>query len=272
MKAVFLRAVSCAVFALGFVGIASAQLKPFQQDALDAILETIDPPMRPMMRAQLQATIGILNEEQVAMMLESLTSNAESSSQPAEVIEEVPVTEEDLAYNRAQYEPVIRRAWQAAKAFDDFVEGKLGEHCTTDKEFAVFGLAWRYEVYPLDPNWPNASQGADLDVQIIGASYAPQDGRYDFDFSEVRTDFDAAAVERAIVTACAEYAEIGATFLAEARADTSDDLPPNGMQIEGRANSRAGAVREALEEVLQAQAPNGNNAVLMALINGERVE
>src|SRR5690606_29095643 len=159
--------------------------------------------------------------------------------------------------NRAQYEPMMRKAWEAGKAFDDFVTAELAAECPPDDgRFAVFGAAWRYEVYPLAPTWPTVSADVDLEVEIVGGSYAPQDGRYDFDFSDVRLSFDEAGVERAIAAACAEYTAIGEAFLAEARADARGaEVPPNGMRIEQSANAKVAAVRARLEELLTAQAP-----------------
>lgn len=265
---------SCLVAAAASLTASAAlaqSLQPFQQEALDKILATVEPELRPMLRTQLQGTLAMLNREQVEMMLESMLAGSEETL-VEEPPESAPVSEEDLAYNRAQWEPVVRDLWQAGKAFDDFVAAKLAEHCSRDREFAVFGQAWRHEVHPLDPSWPKVSANPDLDVEILGASYAPQDGRYDFDFADVKLDFDRAATEAAIADACAEFVEIGESFLAEARAGVVDDYLPNGMQIEGSANAKAGAVRQRLEAALQAQAPGGNYAVFTALINGRRVE
>jgi hypothetical protein len=267
------RAGTCALVCSMFLGVAAAQsLQPFQQEALDKILTTIEPEIRPMMRAQLAPTLAMMNEQQVSMMLESFAAQAEAAAPREPEAEPPTASADDLEYNRAQFEPMIRRSWEADKAFDDFVTGKLAERCPEEGRFAVFGSAWRYEVYPLAPTWPAASADADLAVEILGASYAPQDGRYDFDFSGVRLEFDRSAVERGIAAACAEYVAIGEAFLAQARADTSgDDVPPNGMSIERSANAQASVVRERLEKILNAQAPGAINAVLAALLNGRSV-
>lgn len=271
------RARTCVIVALcAWAGAGHAQsLTPFQQQALDQIVESLDPEIRPMMRAQLAPTLAMLNEQQVTMMLEAMT---ESLADTVEVddgssLVNEPASPADLEYNRAQFEPVIRRAWQAGKAFDEFVTATLAEHCARERPFAVFGSAWRYEVYPLRPTWPRASNNVDVAVEVIGASYAPQDGRYDFDFSDVRFSFDKAAVARGIAEACSEHAAIGEAFVAAARADAGDqELPPNGMRLESDANRRAGAVQARLEALLESQAPGGNNAVHPALLNGQRVD
>jgi len=274
MIAVLSRAGACALVLSTFLGTAAAQsLAPFQQEALEKILATIDPEIRPMMRAQLAPTLAMLNEQQVAMMLESFAAQSAPAPSAEPDVEPRTASPEDLAYNRAQYEPMIRRAFQADKAFDDFVTAKLAEHCPEDGRFAVFGSAWRYEVYPLEPTWPRASDDVDVAVEILGASYAPQDGRYDFDFSNVRLDFDRSAVERAVVDACAEYVAIGEAFLEQVRKNAGDDeVPPNGMRIESSANAKVGVVRERLAALLREQAPGGNEAVLLALLNGRPVE
>lgn len=274
MSVVRLRTGACALVISAVANLALAQsLQPFQQQALDKILAAVEPELRPMMRAQLAPTLAILNEAQVSMMLDAMAAESAQTPPVEEVFEDTTASPEDLAYNRAQYEPMMRKAWEAGKAFDDFVTAELAEECPADSRFAVFGSAWRYEVYPLAPTWPTVSADVELEVEIVGASYAPQDGRYDFDFSDVRLTFDAAAVERGIATACTEYAAIGEAFLAEARADAGgDEVPPNGMRIEQSANAKVGAVRARLEELLREQAPGGNYALFTALVNGERVE
>ena len=45
----------------------------------------------------------------------------------------------------------------------------------------------------------------------LAEAYAPQDGRYKFDFSKVRMTFDEKAVDAAIKTACDKVHAAGAT-------------------------------------------------------------
>ena len=266
-----LRGAACAVFTVALVSIAAAQaLEPFQQEALEKILASMEPALRPMMRAQLEPALAVLDREQVALMLESMAPAESDDEAGDEPYADATASTEDLAYNRAQFEPMIRSTWQAQKRFDEHVDAGLTKHCAAEQEFAVFGLAWRYEVYPLNPVWPKASNDVDLEVEIIGASYAPQDGRYDFDFSEIRLDFDAAAVDRAVAAACAEYLAIGEAFLTRARAamaDSGDAVPPDGLRLQSDANGRVDEVRARLEAVLQAEAPGGG--LHMALLNGQ---
>ena len=267
------RAGVCALVLSAVLGTAAAQpLEPFQQAALDKILATVDPEVRPMMRAEIAQMLSMLDEQQIATLLESFAAQSGPATAAEPRVGPSTASPEDLAYNRAQYEPMIRRAWQADKAFDDFVDAKLAEHCPADDRFAVFGAAWRYEVYPLAPAWPRAADDVDAAVEILGASYAPQDGRYDFDFTGVRLEFDRSAVEQAVVAACAEYTAIGEAFLAEAHADAGDDeVPLNGIRIERSANAKVDVVRERLAALLRAQAPAGSEAVLLALVRGRPV-
>lgn len=249
----------------------AADLKPFQKAALERVLAALDPAVREMARPQLEQTFAAMNEDQIKLMLASMANNESDQEAPAE--EEAPpqASAEDLAYNRAQYEPAIRKAWTAQKAFDDYVDARLAAECPKEGTYAVWGQAWRYEVMPLGANWQRASQNVDQEVQIIGASYAPQDGRYRFDFSDVRTDFDRSTVAAAITAACSEYKDVGQKFMAAARAGMSGDMLPNGNALENNANGKVSAISQKLTTVLQSQAPSGNGAIYHALMNGKRI-
>ena len=253
---------------------AAQALEPYQQEALEAILAGVEPEARPMVRAQFEPMLAGMNRAQVEMMMAGLAAaEADSEAEASMPVEEGPAataTAEDLAWNRAQYEPVIRSLWQAQKAFDDLVAARLEKSCGAPGAYAVWGHAWRYELWPLDPYWPRASDSPDLDVEIIGASYAAQDGRYRYDFSQVRTSFDAQAVTAAVDSACAEYAALGEAFVADARGRIVDDLLPGGDELQRAVNERAEPIRKRLEDVLQAQAPAANGALFQALLNGER--
>ena len=262
---------------VGLVGAGRAEdggpaLAPYQQAALEKILATIDPSMRDTLRPQFAQTLAVLNEDQVDAMLAGMLADDEEALEVPESNETGPAGADDLAYNQSQYEPAIRRQWAAQKAFDDFVDGQLSGQCPAAGTFAVFGLTWRHEVYPLEPFWPRASDSADLDVQIIGPSYAPQDGRYEFDFSKVRTDFDRETVENAIHEACAAYIATGERFVADANARKGDEGVTGGMELEQAANASVGPVRKKLEETLQSAAPAGDGALIQSLINARRVE
>lgn len=249
-------------------------LEPFQQSALDRILATMDAETQAYAKPQLEAMLGTMSEGEVQMVLAAMLEQAPDN--PPEDVEieavDTAATPEDLDYNRAQYEPVLRDAWSASHAFDGFVDAKLAEHCPARDAYAVFGSGWRYEVAPMQPNWIRASNSADLEVEVLGSSYAPQDGRYRFDFSAVRNTFDKAAVEAAIRESCAAYREIGESFLAEARAGMEGDMLPNGFDLENAANARAFPLMSALGDTLQSLGPTGNAPILNALITGTRLE
>jgi hypothetical protein len=265
----------CAL-ALWTAPVAAQELQPYQQEALEAILAAADPETRPLMRAQLAPMLALLGPAEVEMMLATYaasqdeTAAEDETADPAEDGDTI-ASPADLEYNRAQYEPMIRELWAAQKDFDDFVTAELARECGAPGAFAVWGHAWRHEVWPLDPNWPKASQSPDLDVEIIGASYAQQDGRYRYDFAQVRTAFDRQAVAAAVASACAEYVAIGQAFVNEARGRIVDDLLPGGDELQGTANRRVEPVRQRLEDTLQAQAPAGNGALFQALLAGERL-
>lgn len=273
MLKILSRLSAIALFAVA-PALSAAELKPYQQAALDDILATLDAETREFARPQLEQMLAMMGEAEVQMMLTAMLQQAPDN--PAEVEETVelsePASPEDLAFNRQQYEPALREAWQASNAFDSFVDATLAAKCPGRDEFAVFGSGWRYEVAPMQPTWTRASNSADAEVQVLGSSYAPQDGRYRFDFSGVRNDFDRSAVEDAIADACNAYREIGADFMVAARARSEDALMSEGYELEQAANAKAFALMEELGKTLQALGPAGNAPILTALLSGTRVD
>jgi hypothetical protein len=251
---------------------ATPVLRPSQQAALDAILATTDPAMRAMMSEQLIPALSNMTDAQIQMMLaEFAKSDDDSAASDADFVEADTATPEDLEYNRQQYEPAIRNAWAASNAFDTFVGAELASNCGPDGNYAIFGSGWRYEVMPLSPTWPRPSTSADLDVQIIGASYAPQDGRYRFDFSDMPTEFDSESVRRAIAQACRVYHETGTRFLAAAGPVRTGEPPADGQRLENTANAEVQAARLELETELQHWSNSWIVALYSALINAEPV-
>ncbi len=270
----FLSCVVAAALLAAAPALAAAELKPYQKSALDKILATMDEETKAFARPQLEEMLAMLGEAEVEMMLTAMLEQPPDNP-PDDELPEAPAeaaTPEDLGFNRAQYEPALRDAWTASHAFDTFVDQTMAAKCPARDEFAVFGSGWRYEVAPLQPAWTRASNSADLDVQVIGSSYAPQDGRYRFDFSGARNDFDRNAVERAIADACGAYGKIGEAFLAGAAKLTEDDLAEQGYELEQAANAEAFALMEELSNRLQALGPAGNAPILSALLNGTPVD
>lgn len=248
-------------------------LQPFQQEALDAILATADPEVRPAMQAQLEPLLAAMDAAQVKLMMAAMAQQAADSQDDTFVEEETNAvaTAEDLEYNLAQYEPAIRSSWNAQKAFDEFVDAELASACGQPGTYAVFGSGWRYEVYPLQPNWPRASDSPDLDIQIIGSSYAPQDGRYRFDFSGLTLEFDRQALAESIASACSEYQRLGEAFMANAaKLRQADDLP-GGFELETSVNQQASLINQKLERELQSRAPASSGALYQALLNGTKI-
>ena len=229
--------------------------------------------MRAMMRPQLQQSLSVLDAAQVEMLLASMDGEPadDTAATSQDGTAEASVSDEDLAWNRAQYEPAFRKAWAADKAFDDFVDATLADACPPRGTYAVWGSAWRFEVFALDPVWPRASQNVDQDVEILGASYAPQDGRYQFNFADMRESFEKEGVAKAIRTACAEYAKVGETFLLTARNKVSDKNLDEGPLLETTANAKAARIRGELEEQLHKFSPNSKNTILLAMVHGQRL-
>jgi hypothetical protein len=273
-KCVFARL--CGALALA-ASVAASALEPYQKEALDTILANFEPEARPVVRAQFEPMLAGMNPAQVKMLMEGMAeaelgATAVEGEMPDEEMSPAEASPEDLAWNRAQYEPVIRSLWAAQKAFDDFVVAGIAAGCGAQGSYAVWGHAWRYELWPLDPYWPRASDSPELDVGIIGGSYAARDGRYRYDFSQVRTSFDRQTVGAAVESACAQYAALGQKFVADARVRIVNDTLPGGSELEEAANSQAGVIRKRLEDVLQAEAPAANGALYQALLNGERID
>jgi hypothetical protein len=250
------------------------KLRPDQIRAVETVLAGMEPAMRPLMRDSIADSIAPYSEAQVKLMMQGIAKEAADKAQPAsDAVEEAPgaLSPEDFEYNRKQFEPAIRTAWAAQKAFDDYTNAKLAEHCPKSGTFARYGSAWRYDFIAFQPVWPTASDRPEIDVAVFGSSYAPQDGRYDFDFSKVRMTFDKTKVDAAVTQACREYAAQGKTFLAKLDAKLAANDHDGAFKLEMSASGWIAPVRERLETVLKANAPSADYALLNALQNGKRV-
>lgn len=256
-----------------FAATPAQALQPYQQEALEALLADVDPESRPAIRAQFEPLLAAMGPEQVRLLMEGYASAETGENldlQDAVQTETTVASAEDLAYNRAQYEPVIRAQWQAQSSFDEYASAAIVAACGEPGRFAVWGSGWRHELLPMDPYWPRASDSPELDVEILGGSYAAQDGRYRYDFSGVRTGFDRSAVDAAVQAGCSEYVTLGQSFAAEANARIQDDYLPGGDELERAVNERASLVRDRLSAALQQLAPAADGALVMALLSGER--
>lgn len=251
------------------------RLRPDQQRAVELTLQSVDPSMRPFMRERLSAGFAGYDEAQIASYIKGLsTMNAESGSGSDDSSEE-PAKEmdpADLAYNRKQFEPAIRKAHAAQVEFDRFANEKLTAYCPKRDEMARWGSAWRYEMVPLKESVSTATWNVENDIAVMGATYAPQDGKYDFDFSKVRYTFDKAAVDGAIKQACAEYRAQGKTFLAKLDPLIAAKNWEAAHQLEQGAMRWVDPVRQRLDDVLSKQSPNSDYALVTAMQNPKRAK
>lgn len=265
------RLLLAAVAALGLTGAALAQtpLRPDQEEVLELMMRGMEPGMKRTMREQLAATVAPLTEQQTATMLPALREGA------ADIVEDdsAPVlSDEDFEYNRAQYEPAIRTSWQAQHDFDVHVNERIASSCPNFRNYNVVEGAALYDLMELQPNWPRASDNVENDVVVVGGSYAPQDGRYDFDFSEIRTSYDRAAVDRAIDDACSAWTREGEIFKSEVQALVDAEKWDEAYEYEMGSDGKVDPIVRSLEEVLQREAPSANYAVFNALMNGTPAE
>ncbi len=255
--------------ALAAAPAAAADLRPDQKAAVEKLLAGMEPSMREPFRAQIEQSVAMLNKEQVAALVASMgeSAPAESEEEPA-----AAASPEDLAYNRAQFEPAVRANWKAQKEFDTFVDGEMAAKCPDRHAYAVVDGPARYELRALSPNWPRASQNVETDVMVIAGSYAPQDGRYDFDFSEVRTAFDKGAVTAAVAKACAGWTREAAAFQAKVRGMVDAGNDQGAFDYERASYAKVDAIEAPLNAVLGEQAPSANYALFNALMNGRRAK
>lgn len=248
-------------------GAAQAALKPYQQAALERMLAAMEPDLRPLARPQLEQQLGMLNEAQIAMMVAGLEqAQAEQAVAPPEP-EFAPVTEEDLAFNRAQYEPALRRLFEAQLAYDLLLTKLVGQGLPAE-EYAVWGHGWRYEVPALTANWEKAVPDYEM-FRMTYENMAPQDGRYRFDLPDIRTSFDEAAIKAAIAEAAQDYAAVGKRFKAEAAGLAAAEKFDALHALERRSGAEAEAIRARLEKLLAVHAPS-KTAFVTALLQGTR--
>jgi hypothetical protein len=270
-------AVICSsLLALAPFSLSAGALRTDQRAAIENILDTVEPSMREMVRAQLEQAIVHLTPEQVEVFVTRAAEQAEAGStaeqSPPKQVRKREATPADLAHNRAQYEPAIRRHWEARKAFDDFVGAELETKCPDRHKYAVYREAERYELMALDPEWQRASWNADTDIQVWGAR-VPQDGRYDFDFSKVRMTFDKQAVASAVSKACADWTKEAIVFQEEASALMHAGQSGAAQRLENGSASGVTEIRESLNEVLERESPGTdyNSALMNALQNPKPV-
>lgn len=255
----------------------AAELRPDQKAAVDKILATMDASTREMVRPSIEQSIQYLTPEQVTMFVSAATKGAsDQNDQPAAAAQEpqTQATPEDLAYNRAQYEPALRKHWEAKKAFDTFVDAELAAKCPKPGQYAVYREAERYDLMELSPTWQRAPDNQSAEATIVGDTYAPKDGRYKFDFSKVRMTFNKDAVSNAIAKACADWTKEAVAFKEKAQALMNSGQSQAALDLEGAASKKVSAINATLQAVLEAEGPAGSyNAEMMnALQNPKRLK
>lgn len=252
---------------------AGGKLRPDQERAIELALNDVEPAMRPMARSQLATTFGQFNEAQVAMMISQMMANANATPEPTLVTAAEPIaTPEDIAYNRAQFEPVIRKHHAAQTKFDVFANSRLAAYCPTRDQYARFGSGWRYEQGQYVTPSALASWNVETDVQVAAEAYAPHDGRYHFDFSKVRMTFDEKAVDAAIKSACDKVHAAGRDFLAKVDPVIAARDWDGAFKLENWAQGRLEPIRTEMAAAFEKLSPEDFTEIQLAMMSGRKVK
>ena len=267
-----------AVFLTPTSGIAQtgAKLRADQERAIELALKDVEPAMRPMARQQLAATFGQFSEAQIAMMITQMKTNATAEANKptlvAAVEAEAVATPQDIAYNRAQFEPVIRKHHAAQTKFDLFANAKLAAYCPGRDQYARFGSGWRYEQGQYVTPSALATWNVETDVEVAAEAYAPHDGRYTFDFSKVRMTFDEKAVDAAIKTACNKVHGAGRDFLAKVDPVIAARDWDNAFKLEHWTQGRLEPIRTEMAAAFEKLSPGDFTEIQLAMMNGRKVK
>lgn len=250
------------------------KLRPDQQRAIELALRDVDPAMRAAARQQLAASFALMSEAQIAMVVAQMQENAvDAAAEPAPIlVADTAATPEDLAYNRAQFEPVIRKHHAAQKKFDEFANAKFDAYCPGRDQYARFGSGWRYEQGQFTTPSALATWNVETNVQVAAEAYAPQDGRYKFDFSKVRMAFDEKAVDAAIKDICNRVHAAGRDFLAKIDPVIAAGDWDNAFKLEQWAQGRLEPIRTQLKEKFDTLSPGDFTEIQLAVMNGVRVK
>lgn len=250
-----------------------ARLRPDQERAIELALADVAPAMRPAARTQLAATFGNFNEAQIAMMVSQMVASNSAANTPAIVTPEpAEATPQDIAHNRAQFEPVIRKHHMVQTKFDVFANARLAAYCPGRDQYARFGSGWRYEQGQYVTPSALASWNVETDVAVAAEAYAPQDGRYSFDFSKVRMAFDEKAVDAAIKTACDKVHAAGRDFLTKVDPVIAAKDWDSADKLEHWAQGRLEPIRREMAEAFARLSPGDFTEIQLAMMNGRRVK
>ncbi len=255
------------------------KLRPDQKRAVELSIAGIEPAQRPFIYEQMAKNLAPYDEAQIARLIAGLEANASkdqiaaaSKAAASDAPIEGALSKADFEFNRAQYEPAIRKHWAAKKAFDDFINAKLTAYCPKRDAVARWGSAWRYELIEFRMASATASWNPDADVSVLGSSYAPQDGRYTFDFSKVRYTFDEKAADAAIREGCTAYAAKGKEFLARLDSMTAREDWDGAHRLEQSAMSWVDPIRAKMDAKLEKLSPDYGYPMITALQSGKRVK
>ncbi len=253
----------------------AVKLRADQQRLVELTLQNVEPAMRPLMRDTLARNFAPYDEAQIAMMIAAVMAEAGNSApaDDAPVVEaEGTLSPEDFEFNRAQYEPVIRKHHAVQKRYDEFVDARVAQYCPGRDQYARFGSGWRYDQGQFTEPSSLATWNVDANVQVAGGAYAPQDGRYKFDFSKVKMTFDEKAVDAAIQMACEQVHAAGRDFLAKLDPVIARQDWDAAYKLEQWAHGRIGPIRNEMQAKLEKASPGDFTAIQMALMNGRKVK
>lgn len=259
---------------LSVTGLAlAAGLRPDQEAAVERMLAELEPANREAARAQIEQSVAGLSPAVISMLVNNLDSKqaAVRAAQPSAPQKKRQATAEELAYNRAQYEPALRRNWRLQKDFDEFVDAQLKARCPERDKYAVYGIAERHELRELNPEWFRGTDSADINISVYEGSRAPKDGRYDFDFSKARVSFDKQAVANAIATACEDWIREAAAFHDKASAHMKGGQSAAAAKAERSGNARIDAIAKVLLTAIEKESPSPDLALEDALSKPKRI-
>ena len=255
------------------------KLRADQQKLVEISVANVEPQYRAMAYEQMAKTVAPYNEAMIAQMMSAASKNldgqkkqvaAEKAARAAKLPER-EVTAEDKAFMRAQFEPVMRKHHAAQVEFDKLVNAKVDAYCPKSGVYARYGSGWRYEVGQFMMDSALGANKIDDRVTIAGEAYMPTDGRYQFDFSKVRTTFDKAAVEAAIKTACDKVHATGKAFLAKVDPIIAKKDWDGAFKAEGSANSALEPIRSELQAAYDRIGPGDISQIQLAMMNGKRI-
>lgn len=252
----------------------AAKLRPDQERAIELALKDVEPAMRPMARQQLATTFAMLSEAQIAMMIAQMHANARDAAakpEPAPYVETV-ATPEDIAFMKAQYEPLMRKHHAAQVAFDKLVNATVAANCPASGVYARYGSGWRHELGQFMMESALGANNVETRVTVAGEAYMPKDGRYKFDFSKVKTTFDKAAVEAAIKTACGKVHAVGKSFLAKVDPLIAKEDWDGAYKAESAANYALEPIRAELQAAYDRIGPGDIGVFQLAMMDGVRVK